>query len=162
MLFPYKNAVYCRQTQQVSTPPSSPPTEWGVQDRVVPCLCRVHWIHMEVIQPLVPVEAVRWWALREVVSSIHPTRCCASINKYKRKVFSASTTYKIATENSSAIWCMIIFAVCLNLVYVKANISEWRKMRRFERFPCGRYMNNSSINCPVFLLLIYTVVEVFF
>jgi len=53
---------------------------------------------------------------------------------------------------------MIVFAVWLNLVYVKANISEWKKLLRFERFPCGRYMNDSSIDCPVFLLLIYTVV----
>jgi len=56
---------------------------------------------------------------------------------------------------------MIVFAVWLNLVYVKANISEWKKLLRFERFPCGRYMNDSSIDCPVFLLLIYTVVQVF-
>lgn len=99
MLFSYKNAVYCRQTQQVSTPPSSPPIEWGDQDKVAQCLSRAHWIHTEATRPLVRVEAVRWWAQREVVLSIHLTRHCASINKYKRKVFSASTVHKIATEN---------------------------------------------------------------
>jgi hypothetical protein len=35
-----------------------------------------------------------------VVSSIRPTRHCASINTYKRKVFSASAIHEIAVENA--------------------------------------------------------------
>lgn len=147
MLFSYKNAVYCRQTQQVSTPPSSPPIEWGVQDKVARCLSRAHWIHTEATRPLVRVEAVRWWAQREVVLSIHPTRHCASINKYKRKVFSASTVHKIATESvlqSCSVGQFLLYAFVLFEKPIPGSQQKY--------FSWKRYMIDSLIDNLEFLL----------
>lgn len=134
IMFSYKNAVYCRQTQQVSTPPSSPPIEWGVQDKVARCLCRVRWIHTEATRPLVQVEAVRWWAQREVVSSIRPTRHCASINKYIHTYarssqpphsFNCHRKYPLTLQHRDSFCCMPLFDLRSQNQGVSKSILGW-------------------------------------